>query len=218
MFIFLPSPPVFSCATSDAWAYGTLILAGSLFILAGMFIRALAISVHEPERYLKGERLRSEEFEANGIYQSCRNPKYVGNVLMLIGLGIFANSLHFLISIVPLLAFVYHTMVTSRESDLLNTFKRPYEIYRRSVNRYLPRFGDIVHVSFGPRFTWKSYLAKEHNTIYVTCLSIYIVLMLNHPNLLMLEFHDKIYTSRIFLPTLTVAYLYLKYLEKTSRL
>lgn len=149
----LPSPPVFSFATSDAGAYGILIFAGSLFIMLGMFMRALAISVNGPERYLKDESLHTGEFEANGIYQYCRNPKYVGNVLIVVGLGLFANSLHFLISIVPLLAFVYHTMITFRESDLSNILKRPYETYMQSVNRYLPRLSDIVHVSFDSRFT-----------------------------------------------------------------
>ena len=59
MFVLLPSPPVFSIATSDAGAYVILILAGGLVILLGMFIRALAVSVNEPERYLKDESLHN---------------------------------------------------------------------------------------------------------------------------------------------------------------
>ena len=160
----------------------------------------------------------TEEFEANEIYQYCRNPKYVGNVLIFVGIGLFANSLHFLISIVPLVSFVNHTMVTSMELDLLNIFKQPYENYRQSVNRYLPRLRDIMHISFGSRFTWKSYLAKEHDTIYIICVSIYILLMLNHPIFLVLETQDKMDMSRMILPTLTMLYLYTKFLVKANRL
>src|SRR3546814_5065932 len=49
------------------------------------------------------------------FFAHCRNPLYVGNILMLVGVGILVNSLIYLLIFIPLFLFIYQAIVLAEE-------------------------------------------------------------------------------------------------------
>ena len=72
-----------------------------------------------------------------GPYRFSRNPDYIGQSLLYLGLGFLLNCVWILAAFVPAVLIVrYHTI--SREERYLRTlFGREYESYARCVRRWL---------------------------------------------------------------------------------
>lgn len=112
---------------------------------------------------------------------------------------------------------IYHAIVLAEENFLYNKFGLRYRQYTRNVNRWIPNFDGLGNTLLAQKFNWKKYLINEYDTIYLILLSIYIMLMMHHPQLEKLGTAEKINLSRIVVPTLTLIYLSIKYLVKSER-
>ena len=67
---------------------------------------------------------------------------YVGNILMIIGLSIFSNSLLSILILIPLFIFIYQSIVIAEEDFLKSKFKEGYMDYCNRVNRWIPKIKD----------------------------------------------------------------------------
>ena len=64
-----------------------LLLAGFIVGLAGQMTRMMTIGLVYIIRGGKNRQVYAEELVTTGIFAHCRNPLYVGNILMIVGLG-----------------------------------------------------------------------------------------------------------------------------------
>ena len=75
----------------------------------------------------------------SGPYSYVRNPLYIGNILMYIGVGIMSNAL---MPYLPLIAFVYfayqYTVIVSLEEVYLSQTFSNWNEYTKSVRRFIP--------------------------------------------------------------------------------
>jgi protein-S-isoprenylcysteine O-methyltransferase Ste14 len=80
------------------------------------------------------------EFVAIGPYRCVRNPMYVGGLTLLVGFGVWHRSVSILLF--ALLAFltVHLLVLFHEEPSLEGKFGRSYLDYKRSVNRWWPRW------------------------------------------------------------------------------
>lgn len=218
LFAFLPSPPIFSIKKFLPHDYLVLLVGGLTVIATGMVIRAMTSSMEYVSMEKDSGNVRPDRLITNGLYHHCRNPLYIANVLVLFGIGLLANSFHFILSVVPMLCFIYHAIVLTEENYLGAKFGLQYRQYTRNVNRWIPDLDGLVNTLLTQKVNWKRHLVKEYDTIYLISLSIYIMVMLHHPQLVKLGTADKIILSRIVVPTLTLIYLVIKYLDKSKRL
>jgi hypothetical protein len=102
-----------------------------------------------------------------GIFALCRNPLYVGNLLMAFGLALVIHSIAFYVIFLPFIVFTYVAIVAAEEDYLHTKFNAEYERYCASVNRWWPRWRRYSASIEGMRFNWRRVLIKEYNTSFV---------------------------------------------------
>ncbi len=116
-----------------------------------------------------------------GPFAHVRNPLYVGNILMYLGIGIMSFALFPYLQIVALIffSFQYYSIVKEEENYLRNTFSNEYENYCKNVPRFLPRItkyktGNIKQ----PPFSLKAGLRSEKRTFQAFGSVIIIILLI----------------------------------------
>lgn len=79
------------------------------------------------------------KFVAAGPYKLVRNPMYLGGFILLFGFGLYERSPAILFFALPWLLFAHLFVILYEEPHLRATFGAPYDMYCRSVHRWLPR-------------------------------------------------------------------------------
>ena len=79
------------------------------------------------------------KFVAVGPYSFVRNPMYIGGFIVLLGFGLYEQSAAILLFTLPWLLTAHLFVVLYEEPHLRSTFGAPYDMYCRSVRRWLPR-------------------------------------------------------------------------------
>jgi protein-S-isoprenylcysteine O-methyltransferase Ste14 len=132
MFTLLSLPPSHEGSWADIVAEA---LAWPVF-LAGGTLRFWATL------YVGGRKRKTVVRE--GPYSICRNPLYLGSLLLALSSGLFLQSVTFTIG-ACLMAIGYMVVtVPVEERFLLARLGQEYEAYCRSVPRYLPRLSALV--------------------------------------------------------------------------
>jgi protein-S-isoprenylcysteine O-methyltransferase Ste14 len=77
----------------------------------------------------------------SGPFAYVRNPLYVGNILIYLGLGIMSFALFPYLQIVAILFFLlqYYFIVKEEEKHLAEKFKSDYQNYVKHVHAFFPR-------------------------------------------------------------------------------
>ena len=94
------------------------IVIGIIVALSGQILRVLTIGLAYIKRGGKKKQVYAEKLVQNGIFAHCRNPLYLGNLLILIGVGIAANSLPFVLFGIPFFLFAYLAIIHAEENYL----------------------------------------------------------------------------------------------------
>jgi len=74
---------------------------GLITTVLGQAVRGATIGLAYIVRGGKEGKPYADGLVTEGIFRHCRNPLYVGNILMLLGVGILANSLFYVAVMVP---------------------------------------------------------------------------------------------------------------------
>ncbi|WPP51849.1 methyltransferase family protein [Catalinimonas niigatensis] len=209
--LYLPSPPIFE-------QYVTAIILGGIIALMGQIIRWTTIGLVYIIRGGKNRQVYAEKLVTDGIFAHCRNPMYVGNVLMLIGTGVLANSLYFLLIGGPFFIFVYQAIITAEENFLHNKFGAAFEVYKASTGRWIPKFKGLGTTLISMTFQWKRVILKEYNTSYVWMLGCTLLIMKQvHEHESTFEFNSALPILIGVLAIITLTYAIIKYMKKTKR-
>ncbi len=120
--LFIPSRPLFSENSFSDNYYLYPIIIGLVITLTGQLIRGATIGLAYIIRGGKEGKPYAEGLVTEGIFNHCRNPLYVGNILMLLGVGILSNSLFYVAVIIPVFLFIYQAIVIAEENFLRNKF------------------------------------------------------------------------------------------------
>ena len=184
----------------------------------GQLIRGATIGLAYIIRGGKDGKVYAEELVTQGIFNHCRNPLYVGNILMLLGVGILSNSLLYVAVIMPLFMLIYHAIVLAEENFLRNKFGESYNAYCKRVNRWIPSLAGLSKTFSSMEFKWKRWILKEYNTQYVWLTGITLILLLRYPQLTNGDERQRNVLLAIILPALLLMYLLVRYLKKSKRL
>ena len=146
-------------------------LAGTLLVVAGQALRALTIGYEYIIRGGRKRRVYAETLVKRGVFAHCRNPLYLGNILIGLGFTVIVQATALFI-IVPFLLIAYGAIVAAEEAYLHDKFGIEYEKYCQQVNRWWPRWRRFSASVEGMRFNWKRLLVKEFNTTFLLGLAV----------------------------------------------
>jgi protein-S-isoprenylcysteine O-methyltransferase Ste14 len=215
--LFIPSWPLFSRAQFGEHFYVWPIALGLIITVSGQLIRGLTIGLAYIVRGGKEGKPYAEGLVTEGIFNHCRNPLYVGNILMLLGVGLLANSLIYVLIVIPIFLFVYQAIVLAEENFLRGKFGPGYNQYCSKVNRWLPTLSGVRKTFAGMSFNWRRWVLKEHTTQFVWLAGIVLILLLKYPEL---TDNDKWLRNILLLSilfVLTILYGLIRYLKKTGK-
>ena len=101
--------------------------AGAAVVAVGVFLRAMA----------SGHVKKNEQLATTGPYAYCRNPLYLGSIIIAIGFAVASRDVWVGIAIIGLFALIYVPVIRSEEAFLRERFPE-FEGYARRVPRLLP--------------------------------------------------------------------------------
>jgi protein-S-isoprenylcysteine O-methyltransferase Ste14 len=116
------------------------LIAGFIVALLGEAIRLWGVSWAGSETRTTGN-VGGTFLIISGPFAYLRNPLYVGNIIIYLGLGIMSLSLFPYLQIIALLIFIFqYRLIISEEEDYLKkAYGVQYEKYFKAVPRFFPR-------------------------------------------------------------------------------
>ena len=217
LLLFIPSPPLFSEQIFGPAFYWWPIIMGLIITITGQAIRGATIGLAYIIRGGKEGKVYAEELVTSGIFNHCRNPLYVGNILMLLGVGVLSNSLLYVAVVMPIFLIIYQAIVLAEENFLRNKFGNSFDRYCSRVNRWIPSLKGISSTFNSMHFKWKRWILKEYNTQYIWLTGIVLILLLKYPQLTDYNENKRNLLLAVLLPLLLLLYVLVRYLKKSGK-
>jgi len=155
ILLIVPSPRLFA----DPGLAGFL---GFALAVLGQAVRVATIGLDYIIRGGKDHKVYAETLVTGGLYSHCRNPMYVGNFFLLLGLALAANSWVFALVGVPLSLGMHKAIVAAEENFLRTKFGPQFDDYCARVNRWVPRLSGLGQTLRGMQFDWRRVVMKEY--------------------------------------------------------
>lgn len=155
--------PIFHNEQAKLWE----IIIGIAVSLSGQILRALTIGLVYIKRGGKKKQVYAEKLVQSGIFSHSRNPLYLGNFMILLGVGIVANSWLFILLGIPFFLFAYSAIILAEEDYLEKKFGQEFKDYCKQVNRIIPKFSGIGRTIQSMKFRWKRLIVKEYATPFI---------------------------------------------------
>lgn len=217
LLLFIPSPALFAESHFGDKYYWLPIILGLIVTVLGQLIRGGTIGLAYIVRGGKNKKVYAEGLVTEGIFSHVRNPLYVGNILMLLGVGILANSLNYVAVIIPLFLFIYQCIVLAEEHFLRGKFGASFDAYTQKVHRWIPNLKGIGKTFSEMEFNWKRWLTKEYNTQFIWLTGIALILLFKYPQL---THYDETLRNRVAIGSILIFgayYFFIRFMKKTKR-
>jgi protein-S-isoprenylcysteine O-methyltransferase Ste14 len=164
--LILLTPPHRFLGREDAeWA---LDAAGLLVAFSGQLLRAVVIGLKYIHRGGKNKKVHADDLVTEGIFAHCRNPLYVGNMMILTGLFMVHNNPWVYLVGIPFFAIAYLAIVAAEEQYLERKFGAHYEEYCSRVPRFAMNLEGLKATLGSFEFDWRRVLRKDYGTIFST--------------------------------------------------
>ena len=160
-----PHPALSAGHTGAVW-----LTLGAFFALLGEAVRLFTIGFRYIERGGRGGKVYASKLVTGGLFSHTRNPMYVGNLLIVLGLFMFSGSVLAFAVGVPIFLYVYLAITAAEEAYLQRSFGQEYTDYTRRVPRFFPRLGGIGETLSSMHFEWKRSLRKDYGTMMTVAL------------------------------------------------
>jgi protein-S-isoprenylcysteine O-methyltransferase Ste14 len=154
----------------------TSLVIGTLLMVIGETIRIKGVShiggISRTKTYSTGQRLIT-----SGLFSHVRNPLYIGNFFLSVGIVVVANvHLYFTLLFILFFFLQYVPIVNWEENNLKKVFGKEFEIYMSKVPRWLPSLSKKVESGEQVTSDYKSAFKSEKNTLLAAVLLYLIVL------------------------------------------
>jgi len=187
--------------------------------LLGQAVRLVTIGFEYIHRGGKDGKVYAGRLVRGGMYGITRNPMYVGNGLIAIGMTVYFGSPLGYMILIPFFLFVYQAIIAAEEAYLQNKFLAEYDDYAASVNRIVPALGSAREAFAGMTFNWRRSIKKDLGTIVGLTIGLNLI-----PVWRSYFLHDAATTrstairAGLIVLTITVFYLILLKLKRSNQL
>ena len=144
----------------------TLVL-GGVMAAVGEFLRYWGVAYAGSLTRVTGG-VGAPEVVVAGPFAYVRNPLYLGNIILYVGVGIMSNALFPWLVLVAAFyfAFQYYQIVLLEEEFLSGTFGTAYADFSKSVPRFLPRLTRYTNEAQArQRPDWSAAVRSEKRTL-----------------------------------------------------
>ena len=149
---------------------------GLVAMILGEALRVGVVGLKYIVRGGKDKKVYANELVTGGFFTVCRNPLYVGNILIAVGALMIHAQPVLMLAGIALTLFIYVAIVASEENFLRGKFGDAYEAYCKDVNRWFPNLARLPAASAGMAFNVKRVMSKEYPTVAGTVAGIVILL------------------------------------------
>lgn len=170
---------VFAKTTLLFQDYRAAALAGLIIALIGQSLRIATIGLDYIVRGGRNRQVYADDLVTGGLFSHCRNPLYVGNYLILVGVGVASCSPVFLFIVLPLMAVAYWAIIAAEENFLRNKFGEVFDVYCAKVSRIFFRPTGLSSTLQGMKFHWPRVVVKEYGTTFAWTVGYVLVVLQN---------------------------------------
>ena len=145
-----------------------------LISYCGLAIRAITIG-HTP-RGTSGRNTRkqvAETLNTAGIYSITRNPLYLGNFVMGLGIALFAHLWWLTLIYILIFWLYYERIIFAEESFLRVKFGDEYLRWAEQTPPFLPKFKNYRKSNL--RFSLKNVLKREYNGFFAVIVVMFVL-------------------------------------------
>lgn len=162
LFVFVPPAAL-------SWENPGLTEARALFglflVACGLILRGVVIGYAYIRRGGRNKQVYADDLVKDGLFGVCRNPLYVGNMLVYSGVFLFHGNIYVFVIGFVVFAFIYQSIVHAEESFLSGKFGQAYKDYCSEVPRWGFRLGAFARSTQGMSFNIRRVIAKDYSTM-----------------------------------------------------
>ena len=107
------------------------------------------------------KRQVADELNTKGIYSIVRNPLYVGNFFMWLGIAMLTGNFWFIVAFTMFYFLYYERIIFTEEQYLKKKFGDTYIQWAKNTPVIIPKFSSFKKLHYG--FNWKKVLRQEKN-------------------------------------------------------
>ena len=157
------------------------LIVGFLIALSGELIRLWGVSWAGSETRTTGG-VGGTFLIVSGPFGHVRNPLYVGNILLYLGIGVMSFAIFPYLQIAALIFFYvqYNFIVNEEEEYLKKAFSSEYFEYLKHVPRFIPRLTKYKQANKiqQPPFNFKAGLKSERRSLQAFSIITVIIILL----------------------------------------
>jgi hypothetical protein len=148
--------------------------------LLGQSLRVLVIGLVYITRGGQNRQVWANSLVDTGMFAHSRNPLYLANLLLFLGLAIVHNGWAMYLIVLPFFVFAYVCIVAAEEQFLYGKFGDEYDDYSRRVPRWLPSLRGLSGTLRSTRFDWMKVFRKEYGTPFAWMTGALVLLVWEH--------------------------------------
>jgi protein-S-isoprenylcysteine O-methyltransferase Ste14 len=141
-------------------------------VSAGLGLRAAVIGFRYIKRGGLNKKVYAENLVTDGFFAVCRNPLYVGNLLIYFGVLLMHGAPVVILVGMLFFLFVYTAIVAAEEFFLRTHFGEAYAAYCHDVPRWRMHWAKLHGATEGMKFNFLRVLAKDYTAIANAVVSI----------------------------------------------
>ena len=169
-FEFLGGSP----AWQDAWDWMCLVIS-----VSGLIVRATTVGfVCNGTSGRNMHEQRASELNTTGWYSICRNPLYLGNFLIMLGIIMVPASLTFVTVCACSFWIYYERIIAAEESFLYGKFGEPYAEWAHTTPVFFPRLRGWK--SPAKALSWRMVLRREYTSVLLIGIAFFVLNLLEY--------------------------------------
>ena len=166
-----PAATLGGSAVLDGWRDGVAMAV----VVLGLAIRFYTIGWAYIQRGGRNKRVYADDLVTSGCFALCRNPLYVGNVVLYAGVFLLHGAPLVIAAGIAAFVVAYVAIVAAEEHFLRERFGAAYAEYCADVPRWWPRLGRLREATAGMRFSLRRSVTKDYTTIVNAALAVIAV-------------------------------------------
>jgi protein-S-isoprenylcysteine O-methyltransferase Ste14 len=144
-----------------------------LISLSGLFVRMLTVGYAASHTYGKNNTEQISALNTTGMYSVVRNPLYLGNFLILLGVMLFPRIGWIPVMYTFVFALYYEQIIFAEEAFLRHKFGTQYFDWAADTRAYLPRFSGWKSPNMP--FNWRRVLRREKHGLIAIVFSMFLL-------------------------------------------